>query len=539
MLDPLPQESWSRRAAIHLLNRAGFGGSPDEQEALFRLGEESGIEAAVDSLLETSEDWSSQPWPDWALRDKDPNGDFYDPDGNTEAANSNSNFRNQGIRRREFTRWYFASLKEGQPLAAKLLKFFTDHFAIDSAAIGQYYRFIGLLRYFEILRKHAAGNVAGQDAPFEGDERLVPDGHYGNFRTMVNHVSWSIAMVRTLDLYVSTNRSINENFGRELLELFTLGVGDTYTNDNDDYTEEDVGTAAEAFTGRKIYNYRYPNNTNNGPYPAAVWQNNGLRDKSAKSFFGNEAMPGGADIVDGDDIIELIFNSTRCAKHLSWKLWRYFASPNPSKELVAALALRFRDTHDYEIRPFLKDIFLSQEFYDDSAINSQVKDAGDILTILEKQLEAPLVSKDAIEDVMQQLGYEILFPPSIAGWPEPDGDGNTWLATGSMVFRMNMPSIWSHRNFDVLTNNRVRNSLDEYPEVDWNSIAPRELRTIENFPLLIDALTKRFLPNKTLRKSQIRTLYQRYSAISEQLDSLEGVKELIRLLLALPEYQLQ
>ena len=58
MLDPLPQESWSRRSAIHLLNRAGFGGSPDEQEALFRLGEESGIEAAVDSLLETTENLS-------------------------------------------------------------------------------------------------------------------------------------------------------------------------------------------------------------------------------------------------------------------------------------------------------------------------------------------------------------------------------------------------------------------------------------------------------------------------------------------------
>lgn len=543
MLDPLPQESWSRRAAIHLLNRAGFGGSPDEQEALFRLGEESGIEAVVDSLLETTEDWADQPQPDWALRDKDPNGDFYDPEGNTEAANSNPNFRNQGIRRRELTRWYFSSLKEGQPLAAKLLKFFTDHFAIDSAPIGQYYRYIGLFRYFEMLRKHAAGNVAGQDAPFEGDERLAPAGHYGNFRTMVNHVSWSIAMVRTLDLYVSTNSSINENFGRELLELFTLGVGGTFTNDNDDYTEEDVGTAAEAFTGRKIWGYRYDTGVDRAGqrnlHPAATYQVNNQQDNSSKTFFGNETMPGGAGIVDGDDILELIFNSTRCAKHLSWKLWRYFASPNPSKELVAALALRFRDTHDYEIRPFLKDIFLSQEFYDDSVINSQVKDAGDVLTILEKQLEAPLVSQDAIEDVMQQLGYEILFPPSIAGWPEPEGEGNTWLATGSMVFRMNMPSIWSHRNFDVLTSNRVRNSLDEYPEVDWDKIAPRELRTIENFPLLIDALTKRFLPNKALRKSQIRTLYQRYSAISEQLDSLEGVKELIRLLLALPEYQLQ
>lgn len=551
MLDPLPQESWSRRAAIHLLNRAGFGGSPDEQEALFRLGEESGIEAAVDSLLETTEEWAEQPWPDWAGADLDPNGDFIDLQGSLSYDNGNRNRRSQNIRRRELTRWYFASLKEGQPLAAKLLKFFTDHFAIDSMASGQYFRFIALFRYFEMLRKHAAGNVAGSDGPFEGDERLVPAGHYGNFRTLVNHVSWSITMVRTLDLYVSTNRSINENFGRELLELFTLGVGSAFTDDNDDYTEEDVGISASAFTGRKIYGYRYPNNTTNGPYPAAVWQNSNQQDLSPKTyddpendvndikFIGNLAMPDGSDVVDGDDILELIFNSTRCAKHLSWKLWRYFASPNPSKELVAALALRFRDTHDYEIRPFLKDIFLSEEFYDDAVINSQIKDAGDILTILEKQLEAPLISRDAIEDVMQQLGYEILFPPSIAGWPEPDGDGNTWLATGSMVFRMNMPSIWSHRNFNVLTNGRTRNSLDEYPEVDWDKIAPRELRTIENFPLLIDALTKRFLPNKTLRKSQIRTLYQRYSVISEQLDSLQGVKELIRLLLALPEYQLQ
>jgi len=545
MLNPLPQESWSRRAAIHLLYRAGFGGSPDEQEALFRLGEESGIEAAVDSLLETTEEWTEQPWPDWALADEDPNGDFFDPAGNLSDDNNNPNRRGQNVRRRDVTRWYFSSLKEGQPLAAKLLKFFTDHFAIDSMASGQYFRFIALFRYFEMLRKHAAGNVAGSDGPFEHYDHLNTDaseGHYGNFRTLVNHVSWSTAMIRTLDLYVSTNRSINENFGRELLELLTLGLGSDFTDDNNDYTEEDVGAAAEAFTGRKVWNFRYPNTdqaASRGLPSSSVYQVNGQQDNSAKEFFGNTTMPGGDDIVDGDDIVELIFNSTRCAKHLSWKLWRYFASPNPSKELVAALALRFRDTHDYEIRPFLKDIFLSEEFYDDAVINSQIKDAGDILTILEKQLEAPLISEDAIEDVMQQLGYEILFPPSIAGWPEPDGDGNTWLATGSMVFRMNMPSIWSHRNFNVLTNGRTRNSLDEYPEVNWDRIAPRELRTIENFPLLIDALTKRFLPNKALRKSQIRTLYQRYSAISEQLDSLQGVKELIRLLLALPEYQLQ
>ncbi len=528
MLDPLPQESWSRRHANHLLMRAGFGGTPEEQEALYSLGVEQGVEAAVDSLLETKEDWSSLPWPNWALSEEDPNG---------------FTFGNQGLRRRQFNQWYFRTLKEGQPLASKLLKFFVDHFAIDSAPIGQYYRFIGLFRYMEMLRKHAAGNVAGIDQPFEGDERLVGSGHYGNFRTMVKHVSWSIAMIRTLDLYVSTARSINENFGRELLELFTLGIGNAYTNDDDDYTEEDVGAAAEAFTGRKIWNFRYDTGVNQaesrGLHPAATYQNVNLQDRSAKEFYGNTKMPDGSDIVDGDDIIELAFQSTRCAKHLSWKMWRYFASPEPSKELVAALASRLRDTHDYEIRPFLKDLFLSEEFYDESVINSQIKDAGDFFTCLEKQLGAELPTQDAVEDIMQQLGYEVLFPPSIAGWPEPDGEGNTWLATGSMVFRMNLPSIWSHRNFDIFTTGRTRNSMAEYADIDWEQIAPSNLRAIENFPLLLDSLTARFLPNRSLRKSQVRSLFDRYSAVTEQLGSTEGIKELVRLMLALPEYQIQ
>lgn len=542
MLEPLSQENWSRRHANHLLHRAGFGGAPEEREAFYKLGRDEGIEAAVNSLLETTEDWSDHPWPEWARGEKDPNGDFYDPDGNTGSTNGNPNYRTRGLRRRELTSWYFNCLKGGQPLASKLFKFFVDHFPIDSATIGQYYRFIGMLRYFETLRKHAAGNVAGVDAPFEGDERLVPAGHYGNFRTLANHVSWSIAMIRMLDLYESTSRSINENFGRELLELFTLGLGSEFTDDDDGYTEEDVGIAAEAFTGRKIYGFRYPNNdqgSSRNLYPAAVWQNNGLRDQSAKVFYGNETMPDGSDIIDGDDIIELAFRSIRCAKHLSWKMWRYFASPNPSKDLVAALALRLRDAHDYEIRPFLKDMFLSEEFYADSVMGSQVKDAGDFLTTLENQLEAPTPTQEAVEDIMQQLGYEVLFPPSIAGWPEPEGSGSTWLATGSMVFRMNMPSIWSHRNFNTFTVNQVRNSMDEYPELNWERIAPNQLRSKENFPLLIDSLMQRFLPDRKLRKSQMRTLYTRYTSISEQLDSLEAVKEVVRLIMALPEYQIQ
>jgi uncharacterized protein (DUF1800 family) len=328
-----------------------------------------------------------------------------------------------------------------------------------------------------------------------------------------------------------------------------MGIGSEYSDDPE-YTEEDVAVAADAFTGRRFYNFRYypdenrytnPAGDQNPPLPpASVWQNRNSQDRSTKGpFYGYATTPNGSPIIDGDDIIDIIFDTDRCAKHLSWKLWRYFASPNPSKELVQALAYKFRDDHDYEIRPFLKDLFLSEEFYEDSVVSTQIKDAGDYFVCLAKQMGVPLPTRDAMEDVMQQLGYEVIFPPSIAGWPEPDGPGNTWLATGAMVFRMNMPSIFTHHNYAVFASGRTRTSMDEFPEADWNVIAPKELRRKEQFPLLLEQLKKRFMPNRELRKSQVRTLFDHYSSVSEELGELEGVRELVRLILALPEYQTQ
>ena len=81
--------------------------------------------------------------------------------------------------------------------------------------------------------------------------------------------------------------------------------------------------------------------------------------------------------------------------------------------------------------------------------------------------------------------------------------------------------------------------MDDFPDVDWNVIAPKELRRIEKFPLLLEELRQRFMPNRELRKSQVRTLLDRYSSVSDELGELEGVRELVRLVLALPEYQTQ
>ncbi len=137
-------------------------------------------------------------------------------------------------------------LRDGQPLAGKLLKFLLDHVPIDMGACSSETRFMYFLRYFSILRRHAAGDVAGN----------VED---GGFRKLIQEVSWSEAMIEMLDLAESSADEINENFGRELLELFTLGV-------NGGYVEADVGPAAAVFTGRRLYRMQ-------SPHPEAREQN--------------------------------------------------------------------------------------------------------------------------------------------------------------------------------------------------------------------------------------------------------------------------
>ena len=509
MLTPLTQEKWSRRTADHLFHRAGFGGTPAEREAFYRLGKSRGIAAAVDSLVESNEDWSAFPKPDWST-DIDPNGDLWDGDSD---------------RRRSFIAWYLRMLCEGPPLAAKLLKFLLDHLPIDMSTCSSSTRFMYFIRYFEMLRRHAAG--IGED---------------GNFRKLIQEVSWSEAMIKMLDLDESSAGEINENFGRELLELFTLGV-------DGGYTEADVGAAAEAFTGRRLYRMQSPHPDARQENPeylapegepmATSFQNRNRQDLLPKSFMGHDRMPDGRTISSGDDIIELIFLDINCARHLVWKLWRYFASPNPDLTIIDELALRFKDQYNYEIRPLLRDLFMCEEFYAEANIGEQIKDAGDYLVCLAKQFESETLPERPIENLSSQLNYNVAYPPNIAGWPEPDATGNEWMSSGALLLRINAPAIWTENNYEVFNDWSARNAMEDYSEVDWDAIAPAELRSTDNFPLLLARLVDRFMPTRTLRKSQVRVFFDHYVKTAQRQNSLTAIKEITRMITALPEYQMQ
>lgn len=509
MLTPISQDRWSRRNADHLYHRAGFGGSPSERETFYQLGKNSGIEAAVDSLVAATETWADHPKPSWST-DTDPNGDLWDGESN---------------RRRSFVAWYMKMLREGQPLAAKLLKFLLDHLPVDMGNCSSETRLMYFFRYFEILRKHAAGT-----------------GNDGNLKTLVSEISWSEAMIRMLDLEESSANEINENFGRELLELFTLGV-------KGGYTEDDVGAAAEAFTGRRLYRMQSPHPEARQQNPAYLapegepmagpYQSRERQDLLPKSFLGQDRMPDGRTISSGDDIITLIFNDENCSKHLCWKLWRYFASPNPNEATIDDLSARFKDEYNFEIRPLLREIFLCEQFYSEDAVGQQIKDAGDYVICLGKQFEAEELPARPTENLNNQLNYNIAYPPNIAGWPEPTATGNKWMSAGALLLRINAPAIWTENNYSVFNDWSSYRAMDEYGEVDWDAIAPPEIRSPDNFPMLIGRLSDRFLPLHPMRKSQIRILYDQYLRTSHRLDALTAVKEAVRLITALPEYQMQ
>lgn len=482
MLKPLPQSNWSRRLADHLLSRAGFGGTPIRREALYQLGRKEGVAAAVSSLVDVVEDWSDFPIPEWV-------GDQNEA---TEIRGIIGRFR--------FGGWYLTQMHEAQPLAAKMLKFHVDHFPIDWGTIQNNARFVYFFRHFDILRQRALGD----------------------FQELVRDVSWSEGMIRMLDLYRSFAGRVNENFARELMELFTLGV-------DGGYTEQDVAAAAAAFTGR-LLRRQFPYQA----YQLRMERGHPVQDTSVKSFLGTT-------IVTGDNAIDIIFEKIQCAYHMSWKLWRYFASPNPDEALLQELARRLKFDYSYELLPLLRDIFLSEEFYQSACIGRRVKDPIDFVISVTQALETDLIPPYTGMLALERLGYHPMFPPDISGWPEPEGVGNQWLTAGNSMVRFNLPTIWSYGSARLLGSQRALRTIGEdqmQPQIDLDLIAPAELRPPTNFNLLVNRLNDRLLPFHRLRSTQRRALYDHYLSIRERVNEETALRELIRLMLALPEFQL-
>ena len=232
----------------------------------------------------------------------------------------------------------------------------------------------------------------------------------GDLKSMLLKVTPDLAMLRYLDLAASTGRAPNENYARELLELFTMGVGN--------YTEDDVKAAAKALSG-----WRLPNRTETA-------SQTGIFD-TRRAFTGAVTFLGKTGPFNTEGLVDTILAHDATAPHIVRALVTTFVTPSPSDAYVARLADRFRRTR-YDTKTLMRDIFTSPEFVAPETFRSLIKSPTEFMVSAAKAIGATGLS-GTIRQYGSTLGQNMFDPPSVAGW----GDGATWISSNTMLQRAN------------------------------------------------------------------------------------------------------
>jgi len=236
---------------------------------------------------------------------------------------------------------------------------------------------------------------------------LLRDKGMGRFRELLMGITEDPAMLIWLDGAQNRKASPNENYGREIMEVFTIGVGN--------YTEDDVKAAARAFTGYQI-------------------------DKSGSSFFnpkqhddGTKTFLGQTGNFGPQDIVSILASHPATAKSIARKLFAYFAYDNPSDDTVSRIANVYTRT-DGDIKAVVEAILNSDEFWSAQAHLGLVKSPVEYLTTALRSLGATVNPKAAVA-TLNSMGQLPFDPPSVFGWP----DGAAWINTSTMLDRYNFP----------------------------------------------------------------------------------------------------
>ena len=394
MLTPLPSDQWDHAKATHLLNRAGFGGAPAHIDSLAQSGMAATVRYLVDGparpIAAVAPDWA-RPRNLLALREEVQQAVMNVPAGASEADMKKA--RQQVVKDErkeqyehlsELIGWWVERMRESQdPLEEKMTLFWHGHFATSAIKVKDAYL---MWRQNQTFRDNARGN----------------------FGVLVKAISRDPAMIDWLDLRESKAAHPNENFAREVMELFTLGEGN--------YTEKDVTEGARAFTGYRI-----------APADQGFRFDAREHDNTPKTFLGR------SDVRDGDQAIDAILAQPACARYIARKLWAFFAFENPSDALVETLAATMRASR-YEMRPVLHQLFTSVEFYSPAAMRTQIKSPVQWMVQTARELEITLPGRGALQAALRQMGQVPFNPPSVKGW---DG-GKAWISTSTLLTRYNL-----------------------------------------------------------------------------------------------------
>ena len=277
--------------------------------------------------------------------------------------------------------WFKRLISPNELLREKMTLFWANHFVCEDKNI------VHIQQYNNTLRKNALG-------------------YFGDF---VKAISKEASMIKYLNNKQNRKAKPNENFARELLELFTIGNGN--------YSEKDIKEAARAFTGW--------NHTVKGEFAFRKFQH----DFDNKEFLGTTGN------FDGDDIINVILKEKQCARFICTKIYKYFVNNNPDKGHVEAMADVFYK--DYNIEELMRFVFLSDWFYDPKNIGIKIKSPIELLVGINKVVPVKFTNNKGFLRLQKLLGQVLLRPPNVAGWK----GGKIWIDSNTIMIRLKLPSV--------------------------------------------------------------------------------------------------
>ncbi len=255
----------------------------------------------------------------------------------------------------------------------------------------------------------------------------------GSFRQLLTTVARDPAMLVWLDGNANRKRHPNENFAREVMELFALGLGN--------YTEHDIQEAARAFSGWHLREGRF-------------WFNDSQHDTSNKTVFGKTGN------FAGQAIIDLCLDHPACPKFLAFKLLRTFVMPEPTTEAIARVAAQFVK-HDLAFAPVLKEVCRTPEFYSAEVRGTIIKSPIELILGTLRSL-CERIHWPAVRDLAAQLGQDVFAPPSVKGW---DG-GRQWIHATAWIQRWNFLSDVTGSDRYGSLRSDVREAILQHPH-DW------------------------------------------------------------------------
>src|SRR5215470_17686561 len=402
-LAPVSPADWNYDFAAHLLERAGFGGTPAEIQTLARMSPTEAVRRLV--YFQNIEN-NLAPFDHSGIHD--PGLEPFPESRPAVTKLAKEKGEALGIKVKtggdrplqpivnKFFYWLRASVLETQrvsywwanrmvasrhPLEEEMALFWHGHFAVNEAKVRDYRKTLGQLQLF-----YKYGTA--------------------NFRDLIVAVAKDPAMLSFLDAGVNVKGAPNENFAREIMELFTMGVGN--------YSEKDIREAARAFTG---WNYA----------DLAFVVNKEQHDDAPKTFLEQTGN------FDGVDVINIILKQPVTARFIAGKIYRYFVRQEMDPQVQDKLGAVLR-SNDYKIAPLLETIFLSRDFYSSASVGTQIKSPVQLAISTFKKLgltEVPGVPDFNVATGV--LGQRLFSPPTVAGWPE----GRSWMTPGLLLERGN------------------------------------------------------------------------------------------------------